>query len=150
MQITKYEPIHKEAIKTLNYEWLQKYFSIEPIDEKVLSNPEEEIIKKGGQVLYAWHNDEIVGTVSLMRMDDEACELTKMAVTASAQGLGIGSKLMDAALNEAKALGYKKVILYTSTKLGPALNLYKKYGFAEIPKGETEYQRCDIVFEKIL
>jgi hypothetical protein len=36
--------------KTLNIEWLSKYFKIEPKDELVLSNPQEEIIDKGGMI----------------------------------------------------------------------------------------------------
>ncbi len=38
----------KKPIKTLNLEWLKKYFKVEPKDEKVLSDPQGEIIDKGG------------------------------------------------------------------------------------------------------
>lgn len=37
----------EEPIKTLNYEWLEKYFKIEESDIRSLSNPKEEIIDKG-------------------------------------------------------------------------------------------------------
>jgi hypothetical protein len=57
----------KEPIKTLNIEWLSKYFKIEPKDELVLSNPQEEIIDKGGMIFYAKYNEVIVGTVSLLK-----------------------------------------------------------------------------------
>jgi hypothetical protein len=53
----------KEPIKTLNIEWLSKYFKIEPKDELVLSNPQEEIIDKGGMIFIS----EVVGTVSLLK-----------------------------------------------------------------------------------
>jgi hypothetical protein len=46
-----------------------KYFKIEPKDELVLSNPQEEI-DKGGMIFYAKYNDSIVGTVSLIKMND--------------------------------------------------------------------------------
>ncbi|MFV8465225.1 hypothetical protein [Flavobacterium sp. LB1P62] len=42
-----------EPIKTLNIEWLNKYFKVEPKDEIVLSNPQGEIIDKGGMIFYA-------------------------------------------------------------------------------------------------
>ena len=60
----------KEPIKTLNLEWLHKYFKVEPKDEKVLSDPQGEIIDKGGMIFYARYNDKIVGTVSLLKIDN--------------------------------------------------------------------------------
>lgn len=57
----------EEPIKTLNYEWLEKYFKIEESDIRSLSNPKEEIIDKGGFIFYAKLNDDIVGTCSLLR-----------------------------------------------------------------------------------
>ena len=82
----------KEHIKTLNIEWLKKYFRVEDQDELVLSNPQEEIIDKGGMIFYAKHNNEISGTASLIKVDDLTFELSKMAVSHKAQGLGIGNK----------------------------------------------------------
>ena len=49
-------------IKTLNLEWLKKYFKVEPKDEIVLSDPQGQIIDKGGMIFYAKYKDEIVGT----------------------------------------------------------------------------------------
>lgn len=40
----------KEPIKTLNIEWLTKYFRVEEQHELVLSNPQKEIIDKGGLI----------------------------------------------------------------------------------------------------
>jgi hypothetical protein len=56
----------KDHIKRLNYEWLEKHFSIEKSDEVSLSNPQGEIIDKGGMVFYATLNNKIVGTASLL------------------------------------------------------------------------------------
>ena len=84
----------KDPIKTLNKEWLQKYFRVEEKDEIVLSNPQEEIIDKGGMIFYAKYNNEILGTVSLLKIDNTTFELSKMAVSDKAQGLGIGNKLL--------------------------------------------------------
>ena len=101
---------HKEAIKTLNLEWLQKNFKVEPKDELVLSNPIEEIINKGGKIYYAQHLDEIVGTVSLLKINTTTFELSKMAVTEKAQGLGIGRQLIEFCIEEAQKLGIQKLI----------------------------------------
>ncbi|WP_281239589.1 GNAT family N-acetyltransferase [Flavobacterium praedii] len=140
----------KDPIKTLNLEWLHKYFKVEPKDEKVLSNPQGEIIDKGGFIFYAQYNNQIVGTVSLLKIDETTFELTKMAVSDENQGLGIGKKLMKHCLNEAKDKGIQKLILYSNRKLLPAIHLYESFGFIEIPVEEGVYERADIKMEKIL
>lgn len=140
----------KEHIKTLNIAWLTKYFKVEEKDKITLSNPQEEIIDKGGMIFYAKYNDEIIGTVSLLKVDDSTFELSKMAVSDSAQGLGIGNKLLEHCIDIAKENDIKKLFLYSNTTLLPAIHLYKKFGFAEIPLEARVYKRADIKMEKII
>lgn len=140
----------KKPIKTLNLEWLKKYFKVEPKDEKVLSDPQGEIIDKGGIIFYAQYNNQIVGTVSLLKIDDVTFELSKMAVSDENQGLGIGKKLLEHCLNEAKEKGIQKLILYSNRKLLPAIHLYESFGFVEIPVESGVYERADIKMEKII
>lgn len=140
----------KEPIKTLNLEWLNKYFKVEPKDELVLSNPQEEIIDKGGMIFYAKYNDKIVGTVSLLKMNDTEFELSKMAVTDGVQGLGIGKRLMEHCVKAAQENNLKKMIIYSNRKLVPAITLYEKFGFKEIPLEAGVYERADIKMEKII
>ena len=140
----------KEPIKTLNIEWLKKYFKVEPKDEIVLSNPQGEIIDKGGMIFYAKYNDTIIGTVSLIKIDNTTFELSKMAVTDSVQGLGIGKKLMEHCLAVAKENDIQKLILYSNRSLLPAIHLYEKFGFAEVPLEDGIYERADIKMERII
>lgn len=139
-----------EPIKTLNIEWLKKYFKIEPKDERVLSNPQEEIIDKGGMIFYAKCNGEIVGTVSLIKMTDTAFELSKMAVTDSVQGLGIGKKLLQHCIEIARKQAIEKIIIYSNRSLKSAIHVYEKFGFEEIPLEDGVYERADIKMEKII
>lgn len=140
----------KEPIKTLNLEWLQKYFKVEPKDEKVLSDPQGEIIDKGGMIFYAQYNNKIVGTASLLKIDAVTFELSKMAVSDGNQGLGIGKKLLERCLNEAKTKGIQKLMLYSNRKLLTAIHLYESFGFVEIPVESGVYERADIKMEKII
>ncbi|PWB25458.1 GNAT family N-acetyltransferase [Flavobacterium sp. HTF] len=140
----------KEHIKTLNKEWLQKYFKVEEKDELTLSNPQEEIIDKGGMIFYARYDNEIIGTFSLIKVDEDTFELAKMAVSDKAQGLGIGNKMLVFCLNLAEKNNIKKILLYSNKKLLPALHLYEKFGFVEVPLDAGLYERADIKMEKIL
>lgn len=137
-------------IKTLNLEWLRKYFKVEPKDEIMLSDPQGQIIDKGGMIFYAKYNDAIVGTVSLIKIDNTTYELSKMAVTDGVQGLGVGKKLMLHSLAVAEAKGIEKLILYSNRKLLPAIHLYEKFGFTEVPLEDGIYERADIKMERIM
>ena len=150
IKIIPFSITHKEAIKTLNLEWLQKHFKVEPIDELVLSNPVEEIINKGGKIFYAQLDNTILGTVSLIKINDTTFELSKMAVTEKAQGLGIGRLLIDFCIEEAQKLGVQKIILYSNRQLKSALHLYESVGFKEIPVESGVYERADIKMELLL
>lgn len=151
IKIVDYTDELKEHIKILNYEWLQKYFSVEDSDVVQLSNPQEEIINKGGKIYYALHNDNIVGTASLMKIDDKEYELAKMAVTENAQGLGIGKLLLKHCINEAQFLSVKKISLFSNTILEKALALYRTYGFEEtLMPTDVHYKRANIKMIKFL
>lgn len=145
MEILSYTPKYAEEFKKLNIAWLEKYFWVEPHDEEVLSDPEKYIIEPGGTIFFVKDNDEIIGTVALMKIEDGIFELTKMAVTPAAQGKKIGQKLMEHTINYAREKKWKKLIIYSNRKLENAVYIYQKYGFVEIPIEENNpYSRGDI------
>ena len=137
-----------DAIKTLNLEWLTKYFKVEPKDEMVLSNPKSEIIDKGGFIFYAQYKGSIVGTVSLLKIDEVTFELSKMAVSSSVQGIGIGKQMLEHCFEFSKHNNINTLILYSNRSLKSAIHLYTKYGFKEIPLEAGIYERADIKMEK--
>jgi ribosomal protein S18 acetylase RimI-like enzyme len=136
--------------KALNYEWLEKYFKVEKGDVISLSNPQTEIIDKGGFIYFAKRNSEIIGTVSLLKKSDTVFELGKMAVTEKVQGLGIGKLLVEHCLTIAKEKNIEKLILYSNTQLASAIHLYKKYGFTETELEQGLYERANIKMEKLI
>ncbi len=148
IEIIPYADALKEHIKTLNVEWLEKYYSVEPNDVISLSNPKEEILDKGGYIYYATVDGAIAGTVSLLRITSDEFELGKMAVSGNYQGYGIGNVLMQHCIDEAQRLGIKKLILFSNTSLGPAIHLYRKYGFVEAAFEPGHYKRSNIKMER--
>jgi N-acetylglutamate synthase-like GNAT family acetyltransferase len=147
IEIIPYSEANKNYVKALNVEWLTKYFSVEPKDELQLSNPQREIIDKGGMIFYAKYNNEIVGTATLMKIDEATFELSKMAVTEAIQGKGIGKALLEHCLQVAKQNHIQKLILYSNTKLETAIAIYRKYGFKEVAFDATHYKRANIKME---
>ncbi|TDY05299.1 UNVERIFIED_CONTAM: hypothetical protein BJ099_1074 [Lysinibacillus xylanilyticus] len=69
--IVPYDSEYKEDLKRLSYEWLEKYVSVEPEDERIINNPEEVVLNCGGFIFFAKYKNEIVGTVSLIKLDGQ-------------------------------------------------------------------------------
>jgi hypothetical protein len=57
--------------------------------------------------------------------------------------------LGEEAIAKAKSLGASKIILYSHTVLVPAVQLYKKLGFVEVPV-DGPYKRSNIKMELTL
>jgi N-acetylglutamate synthase-like GNAT family acetyltransferase len=150
IKIFDYKHEYQEYFKILNLEWIQKYFTVEPADEYILSNPKTAILDKGGFIFFSKYNAEIVGTCALLRVNDKILELAKMAVNEKSQNLGIGRMLMEKAIHRAKELRLEKLELYTNSKLARALDIYNKYGFQEVPLDSHPTKRANIKMEMLL
>lgn len=143
IEIQEYRPEHQPWFEKFNREWIEKYFSMEPLDFAILENPEEHIIDPGGSIFLAYYDYEPAGTVALKFVSSGIYELTKMAVAERFQGKKIGKALAEAAIARAKENQAKSIVLYSNTLLRPAISLYEKLGFIEIPV-DGPYKRSNI------
>ena len=148
--ILPFKPNLADTFATLNKAWLTKYFEVEPMDEKMLGDPQQYYIDEGGFIYFALYDGEVAGTIALLKVNDTIFELSKMAVDEKFQGKSIGSKMIIHCLEEAKKLKLDKVILYSNTTLAPAIHLYKKFGFTEVIGFKSEYKRANIKMELAL
>ena len=75
----------------------------------------------------------------------ETCELRKMYFKAELRGLGIGTKLLNMCLDEARRLGYRRCYLETMGGMKQAQRLYGKHGFKVLdePMGNTGHSSCE-------
>lgn len=146
VQVVTFRPALREHFYRLNADWLRKYFYLEEIDHRVLSNPEDELIAPGGEVLFALLGDDVVGTCAIKCESPGVYELTKMAVDEHLHGLGIGRKLLAAAIEAFRVRGGKTFFLESNRKLEPALRLYESMGFEHQPtlKPDSHYSRSDV------
>ncbi|MCH7414808.1 GNAT family N-acetyltransferase [Belliella sp. R4-6] len=147
ISIIPYMAEYQADFQKINQAWVQQYFSLEPFDLEQLQNPNSSIINHGGEILLAKAEERIVGTVGLKFVEAGVFEMIKMAVIPEFQGKGIGKALASAIVEKARVLGGKKLVLYSNTKLAPALGLYRSLGFSEMPPECGKYLRCDIKME---
>ena len=129
----------------LNAIWLEHYFVLEPYDIEVMSNPEA-IVAQGGAVLFALLGDAVVGTCALKQHAPGEYELTKMGVDPAVRGVGIGRKLIEAAVSEFERLGGNQLYLETNSRLEAAIHLYERTGFEHQPaiREGSSYGRANV------
>lgn len=140
-----------DAFRTLNEEWISKWFRLEEKDIATLSDPQGKIIASGGQVYVIAQDEQVLGTGALIRFGEGIYEFSKMAVAPETRGKGIGRKLLLYVLEQARALGAHTVFLGSSKRLENAVHLYESIGFRHVPPSELpemKYDRAD-VFMKI-
>ena len=87
-----------------------------------------------GRLLLAMEGDAPAGCVGLHEWDAQIAEMKRLYVRPAFRGRGLGRILTDAALADARALGYRSIRLDTiPTLMQPAIALYRELGFREIP-----------------
>ena len=140
------------AFKTLNEEWISRYFVLEKKDRETLGDPENTILRKGGKVFFVEAGGQTVGCVALIPMGGSVYELSKMAVSPALRGQGIGRKLLEYAIAQAKALGATSLFLGSNSVLKNAVHLYEAVGFKHVPPEELpemHYARADVFLSLI-
>ena len=148
IQFRKFSATDASVFKSLNIEWLKRYFVVEEIDELVLSDPQTEIIDKGGFVFMATLDNEPIGTFAFIKMDDGVFEFSKMAINPIHRNKGYGNSMLQFAIRFAEQHHWQMIILYSNTILENSIHLYRKYGFVEIPvEHNSSYARSNIKME---
>lgn len=152
LRICRYAPNLREDFIRLNREWIERYFCLEASDIKLFTDPEGQIVNQGGEIFFALIDEEVVGCCALVchkSETDEATrwELSKMAVTPTAQGQHIGRRLIMSLMDYARTRGVKRLFLEGNTLLKASIHLYKKLGFVEAKDYHADYDRCNIYME---
>jgi putative acetyltransferase len=141
-------PEDAAAFARLNAEWITAHFTLEAKDRETLADPFGRYVEPGGDVLLARDGDAVLGCVALEPGGDgRAFELSKMAVAPAAQGHGLGRRLLEAAIERARALGATTLFLGSNRRLAPAVHLYEAVGFQHVPRediGPMPYDRADV------
>jgi GNAT superfamily N-acetyltransferase len=104
-----------------------------------------------GRLLLAFIGEKIAGCIALRKIDDEICEMKRLYLREEFRGTGLGKRLIEQLIEEAKKIGYRKIRLDTLPgKMPKAVALYKEFGFQPIAAYYDNPHRETLFMEKEL
>ncbi len=93
-----------------------------------------EVAPGRGAFLIARRDDAPIGCGAVRRLDAAAAEVKRMYVVPPARGQRVGLAILTALEAEARRLGVARLVLETGARQPEALALYRRAGFADVPR----------------
>ncbi len=125
------------------------YLDIQNYDEEIM-DLESRYAPPWGRLYHLSADGHSAGCAALKRLDSGRCELKRLYVRPAFRGRGCARMLMDRILDDARAIGYSRILLDTLPELEAALSLYRMYGFTETgryndsPVGHTVFMELEL------
>jgi GNAT superfamily N-acetyltransferase len=88
-----------------------------------------------GRLAWATVDGESAGCIALRRVDAVRAEAKRLYVRPAFRGAGLGRALMEWAMAEARAAGYREIVGDTMPVMRNALALYERMGFERTGTG---------------
>ena len=142
-----------EAFRTLNEEWIAANFGLEEKDHTTLRDPDGQILRPGGAIFMAITGHTAIGCCALIPIEPGVYEVAKMAVERSHRGFGVGRKILEYTIAQARARGATRLYLETNKTLLNAIHLYESVGFRHLPPERvtpSPYARANVFMEMVL
>ena len=117
--------------------------------DKDLTDLEANYWNRKGAFFVLLNGEEVIGTVALNRETDAVCELCRMYLAQPYRGQGLGRRLLECCLREARKRGFRETRLKTASVLLEAISLYKRAGFTVL-EGAAAGGNCDLVMTRKL
>ncbi len=101
--------------------------------EKELAELPGKYAPPDGLLLLAFDNGNLAGCAALRKIDEGICEIKRLFLRPQFRGKGLGRRLAEEIIREAKKIGYERMRLDTlPPKMNDAIALYRSLGFKEI------------------
>jgi putative acetyltransferase len=119
-------------------------------DQELASLPGDYAPPSGRLLLGVW-DGELAGCVALHGLGAGICEMKRLYLRPAFRARGLGRKMIDGVIREARAIGYQCLRLDTiEPRMKDAVALYRRMGFREIapyrenPVEGTLYMELDL------
>lgn len=99
-----------------------------------LEHLDEMLPPKGRLVLALGEDGRLLGCGTLRWIRPDAVEMKRMFVRPEAQGLGLGKRLFEMRIEEARKMGCRAIYADTAKGNRPMLSIYERFGFSYIPR----------------
>lgn len=86
-----------------------------------------------GRLLLAWKSEVVVGCAALRKVNDSVCEMKRVYIRSTARGEGLGRRLIERVLVEAREAGYSRICLDVLPEFTAAQGIYESLGFRPAP-----------------
>ena len=104
-----------------------------------------------GRLLLAEYEGQLAGCVALHKLEPGICEMKRLYLRPQFRGKGLGRKLAEHLIREARQMGYLRMRLDTvEPVMKDAVGMYRRLGFKEIaayrknPMAGTLYMEVDL------
>jgi ribosomal protein S18 acetylase RimI-like enzyme len=143
-RIVPFEPAHEAGFRTLVSETLREFgFEPDPEIDPDLADP-------AGAYESLWvavADGEVVGSVALRELTPAERQLKRMYLRPDQRGRGLGRRLLETALERARADGVSVIRLDTSERMEAARSLYEAYGFRRVSGSAQRQGQNRLLYE---
>ena len=112
--------------------WLDLNLCFQNFDKELAGLPGQ-YAPPSGRLFLANDNDQIAGCIALRQIGDGISEMKRLYVRPDFRSQGLGRRLTETLLREAREIGYRRVRLDTLPgKMDQAIVMYRALGFKNI------------------